>query len=116
MATRTTIRHRDESRLSAQAQVQARANGYCLLTYGDAYVGGKPHRLLLPSGRIWIVPVMFANASFGPVGQVGVVALDSKTLEVLDATPRSEVRAEGVRLAREKRDVLDSAFSRARTD
>ena len=40
--------------------------------------------------------------------------LDDVTLRVLDATAKGEVRVAGARLAREKRDVLDAAFHRAR--
>jgi hypothetical protein len=58
---------------------------------------------------------MFTSAGYGHVGEAGVIALDSATLEILDATPKDEVRAAGTRLAREKRDVLDAAFHRART-
>jgi hypothetical protein len=96
------------------AEVQARANAYCLTTYGDAYCGSTPRLLALPSGRLWVIPVMFTSAGYGHVGEVGVVALDGTTLALLDATPRHEVRAAGARLAREKRDVLEAAFHRAR--
>jgi hypothetical protein len=94
--------------------VQTAANGYCLTTYGAAYTGSTPRRLTLPSGAIWIVPVIFTSAGLGRVAEVGVVAVDPDTLNILDATPRSEVRAAGVRLAREKGDVLAAAFRRAR--
>jgi hypothetical protein len=58
---------------------------------------------------------MFTSVGYGHVGEVGLIALDGVTLELLDATPKSEVRAAGARLAREKRDVLAAAFRRART-
>jgi hypothetical protein len=70
--------------------------------------------LTLPAGPLWVIPVMFTSAGYGQVGEVGVVALDGTSLALLDATPRSEVRAAGAQLAREKRDVLDAAFHRAR--
>jgi hypothetical protein len=44
---------------------------------------------------------MFTSAGCGHVGEAGVVALDGTTPEILDATPKDEVRAAGVRLARE---------------
>lgn len=112
MSVRTAAKPRSKR---AEADVHARANAYCLTTYGDAYVGATPRRLSLPSGRIWVVPVMFTSAGYGPVGEVGVVALDGMTLAVLDATPKHEVRAAGARLARENRDALHAAFHRART-
>jgi hypothetical protein len=95
--------------------VQAAANGFCLRTYGDSFSGGTPCRLTLPSGPLWIVPVMFTSAGYGHVGEVGVVALDTGNLNVLDATSKDEVRAASVRLARERHHALDAAFRRART-
>ena len=103
-------------RASPDDGVRAAANVHCLCTYGDAYIGGTPRLLTLPSGRIWVAPVMFTSAGYGPVDEVGVVALDPKTLDILDATPAEEVRAAGARLAREKRQLLDAAFQRAKAD
>jgi hypothetical protein len=115
MEVRTASKRRTRPRPPARADVQARANAYCLTTYGDAYVGATPRPLALPSGCVWVVSVMFTSPGYGPVGEVGVIALDGATLAVLDATPKEEVRAAGVRLTREKRDALRAAFHRART-
>lgn len=99
---------------AAPGNVQAAANAHCLRTYGIAYTGGAPQRLTVRSNVVWVVPVLFTSAGYGMVGAVGVVAIDPNTLEVLDATPKAEVRSSGARLAREKRDELDAAFRRAR--
>lgn len=98
-----------------QARVQIAVNAYCLRTYGVGYTGGVPRRLTLPSGSVWIIPVVLTSAGYGHVGEVGMVAIDPATLDLLDATAKTEVRAAGARLAREKRDALDTAFRRART-
>jgi hypothetical protein len=112
---RTTARGTARHSAGARAKVQAAANGYCLCTYGAAYIGGTPRQLVLAAGPLWVVPVIFTSAGYGHVGEVGIVAVDAATLQVLDATPKHEVRAAGVKLARENRDVLDAAFRRART-
>ena len=93
MIVRTSAKRRVRPKPSAQADVQARVNAYCLCTNGDAYIGATPRRLALPSGRVWVVPVMFTSPGYGHVGEVGVLALDGVTLEILDATPKEEVRA-----------------------
>ena len=59
---------------------------------------------------MWIIPVLFTSPGYGVVGEVGVVAGDAATHEVVGATPREEVRAEVARLAGEKRDELEAAF------
>jgi hypothetical protein len=61
-----------------------------------------------------VIPVIFTSAGYGHVADVGLIALDGVSLQLLDATPKDEVRAAGARLAREKRDVLAAAFHRAR--
>jgi hypothetical protein len=96
------------------AAVQTAANEHCLLNYGTSYVGGVPYRLSLPSAELWIVPAVLTSPGYGKVGEVGMVAVDAVTKEVVAASPSDEVRAAGTRLAKEKRHELDAAFRRAR--
>jgi hypothetical protein len=63
---------------------------------------------------VWIVPALFTSPGYGVVGEVGLVAIDAATREVVGATPAEEVRAAGSRLAEAKRDELETAFRRAR--
>jgi hypothetical protein len=70
--------------------------------------------MALPAGQMWIVPVLLTSAGYGIVGDVGMIAVDAFTSEVVGATPRAEVLAAGARLAKEKRGDLDAAFHRAR--
>ena len=111
----TAAKGSSRNQIRLRNEIQSVSNGYCLRTYGDAYTGATPRSLSLPSGPIWVVPVMLTSPGYGQVGEVGVVAVDPRTLEVVDATSKSEVRAAGARLAREKRDDLHAAFRRART-
>src|SRR5262249_41110255 len=110
MSAAATARRSNRNQAKLRDEGHSISNGYCLRTYGDAYTGATPRALSLPSGPLWVVPVMFTSAGYGPVGEVGVVAIDPQTLQVLDATPKHEVRAAGARLAREKRDDLHAAF------
>jgi hypothetical protein len=103
-------------RMTALEAVQIAANSFCLKNYAVAYTGGTPRPLSLRDGvEIWIVPVVFTSPGFGNVGEVGVLAIDALTQEIIGATPREEVKKAGARLAKEKRDELDAAFRRART-
>jgi hypothetical protein len=83
--------------------------------YAVGYTGGVPRRLTLHGSDLWIVPVLFTSPGYGAVGEVGVLAIDAATHEVVGSTPPAEVRAAGARLAAEKRDDLHAAFHRART-
>jgi len=90
------------------------ANSHCLRSYGIRCSGGTPRHLPVRGTAVWIIPVLLTSPGYGVVGEVGVVAVDAATHEVVGATPREEVRAEVVRLAEEKRDELEAAFHQAR--
>ncbi len=94
--------------------VQIAANSYCLTHYGVRVSGGTPRRLALRNVEVWIVPAYLTSLGYGVVGEVGVLALDAVTREVIGATPRDEVQAAATRLKRAKRDELDAAFHRTR--
>lgn len=100
----------------AEEAAHIAANSYCLTHYGVRCSGGTPRRLSLRGAEeIWIVPIVFTSPGYGAVGDVGVVAVDGTTHDVLGATPREEVRAGVARLAKEKCDELAAAFRQART-
>jgi hypothetical protein len=94
--------------------VQIVANSYCLKHYGIGYSGGHPRRLSFRSGEVWIVPALLTSPGYGVVGEVGLVAIDRATQEVVAATPAKEVRAVGSSLTNAKRDELEAAFRQAR--
>jgi len=111
-----TTQSRRGAKAKSQDAVRIVANSYCLRNYAVGYTGGTPHRLCLrDETAVWIVPVLLTSSGYGVVGEVGVLAIDEATHEVVGATPRNDVKAAGARLAKEKRDVLDAAFRRART-
>lgn len=93
---------------------QIAAHEYCLRHYGTSYCGGTPRRLVLVQAEIWIVPVVLTSPGTGVVDDVGMVAVNAMSGEVVGATPRPDVRAAGSRLAQGRRDDLDAAFRRAR--
>ena len=101
---------RHPARLREAEAVQIAANSYCLSHYAVGYTGGNPRRLSLRGSDIWIVPVVFTSPGYGAVGEVGLLAIDAITQEVVGATPRAEVKTAGMRLAKEKHDDLHAAF------
>jgi len=92
---------------------QQAANSYCLRQYGIRCSGGIPRLLSLHGADVWIVPVIFTSLGYGPVAEVGLVAIDAVAHEVVGATPRQEVRAAVSRVAEEKKDALEAAFHQA---
>src|SRR5437870_2696707 len=92
----------------------AAANGYMLREYPLGVLGGAARRLALNGISVWIVPVFLTSPGYGPVGEVGVIAVDAGTRKIVGSTPRAEVIETGKRLCQEKRDDLQAAFLRAR--
>jgi hypothetical protein len=64
---------------------------------------------------MWIVPILLSSPGLGALGEVGMVAVSGLSGEVVGATPKSDVRSAGSRLAQERRHDVDAAFRRART-
>ncbi|MBI4601994.1 MAG: hypothetical protein HY721_08540 [Planctomycetes bacterium] len=90
------------------------ANKFILLHYPIGVTGAVPHLLSLPSGEVWIVPVVSTSPGYGVVGEVGIVAVDSRTGAVAGSTPRRELAEALKRLREEKHDAIEAAFLRAR--
>ena len=92
-------------------------NEYCLLHYGTSFSSGTPVRCSLssPQADLWVVPVMLTSPGYGWVGQVGTVALDAASGQVVGADPRPTVYAAARRLEEAKRDELEAAFLRAKS-
>jgi hypothetical protein len=98
---------------TAEAAVIA-ANEYMLLHYVIGLLGGTPYHLSLPTGELWIVPMVLTSPAYGAVGEVGAVAVDASTGDVVGGTPRPEVIAAIRRLREAKHDAIEAAFLRAR--
>jgi hypothetical protein len=109
-AAAETQRHK---RRGPQAILQS-ANGYIVRHYPFGCLGQNPQRL---AGAIdfWIVPVFLTSPGYGAVGEVGMVAVNAATHEIVGATERRDVNR-AIRLLKEsKRDELEASFHRART-
>jgi hypothetical protein len=104
---------RPTAAVTARAAV-IEANAYMLINYIIGLIGGTPYRLSLADRKLWIVPIMLTSPGYGHVGQIGVVAVDACTGEVVGGSPKDEVITEIRRLRREKNDELEAAFLRAR--
>ena len=90
------------------------ANGYIVKNFPIGCLGTKP-RHLLGESDFWIVPVFLTSPGYGAVGEVGLVAVDAVTHQVVGATTRQEVNRAIKSLKESKRDELEAAFHEART-
>ena len=98
-------------------EARVAVNEYCLLKYASNFSSGIPARLSLssPKAELWIVPVVLTSPGYGWVGEVGMVAVDACTGDVIGAEPRQKVFASARRLEEENRNALETAFLRAKS-
>ncbi len=105
---KATVRPRTAHR-EKEAALEA-ANGYIVRHYPFGCLGGTPQRLVGASGELWIIPVVLTSPGYGAVGEVGLIAVDAGTFEVVNGTQRQEVAQAIKRLKEAKRDELEAAF------
>jgi hypothetical protein len=90
------------------------ANGFIVQHFPFGCLGKDPQRLVGPE-ELWVVSVALTSPGYGEVGEVGMVAVDSRTLQVTAATDRQKVNRAVEQLKVSKHDELEAAFLRART-
>jgi hypothetical protein len=91
------------------------ANKFILFHYPTMFTGGLPHRLPLPAAEFWIVPVVLTHPDHGIVGEVGSVAVDLHTSEIVGRTPRAQAVAAGKHLREARGYAREPALLSART-
>jgi hypothetical protein len=96
-------------------QAMLSANKFILFHYPTMFTGGLPHRLALPTGDVWIVPLVLTHPDCGIIGEVGSIAVDFFTAEIVGNTARNEAVATGKRLREAKGPALETAFLSTRT-
>ena len=95
-------------------QAMIAASRYILFHYPTMFTGALPHRLTLKKLNVWAVPIVLTHPDYGNIGEVGVVAINAATGEVLGATSRNDVVAAGKKLREAKPHDLEAAFLSAR--
>jgi hypothetical protein len=108
------VRRPSRAKKDEPDNVQAAANSYCIRRFALGFSGGTPRRLCLKGVDLWIVPVLYNSPGYGVVGEVGMLAIDVRSGEVVGTTPRDEVKSAAARLAQENRDAIAAAFLKAR--
>jgi len=84
-------------RLGANEAVVA-ANAYALFHYPTMFTGAGAYRLVVADRDLWVVPIVLTHPDHGILGNVGLVAVDACSGQVVGGTPRAEVVAAGRRV------------------
>jgi hypothetical protein len=104
---------RGTPRISAR-QAMVAANRHLLFHYPTMFTGATPRRLRLPNLDLWVVPIVLTHPVKGVVGQVGLVAVDASSGEVMGSTPRPEAVASAKKIRGAKGYELETAILRPR--
>ena len=73
-------------------QAQSAATGFLLDHVGNQLLAGQPHLMLSPTRATWIVPIHLTYLHTGPLGSVGVIAVDDETGLVVAWTPIDQIK------------------------
>jgi len=89
---------------------QSAATGFLLDHVGNQLIAGQPHLMISPTRATWIVPIHLAYLYTGPIGSVGVVAIDDETGLVVAWTPLDQIKAASRALRAAKEPSLTQKF------
>lgn len=90
------------------------ANRFLLENLPDRFCAGTPRILQFPLRSVWIVPVVLSYPRIGPVGQTGIIAVDTETGAVVGWTPLDEMKEVAEAVHDEKKVEIEAAFLQAR--
>ena len=96
-------------RTSAE-EAQSAATEFLLDHVGNQLLAGQPHLMLSSTEATWVVPVHLAYLHTGPIGSVGVVAIDDETGLVVAWTPIDQMKAASRTLRESKEPYLTQQF------
>ena len=91
-------------------QAQSAATGFLLDHVGNQLLAGQPHLMLSPTRATWIVPIHLAYLHTGPLGSVGVVAVDDETGLFVAWTPIEQIKSASRALRAAKEPTLSQQF------
>lgn len=89
------------------------ANRFILENLPDRFCAGAPRFLQFPLRTFWAVPVVLSYPRIGPVGQTGILAVDTETGAVVGWTPLDEIKEIGKTIYDERKADIEAAFLQA---
>ncbi len=96
--------------------VESAATEFLLDHVGNQLLAGQPHLMVSSTEATWVVPVHLVYLHTGPIGSVGVVAIDDETGLVVAWTPIDQMKAASRTLRERKEPLLSRQFQSFMTD
>jgi hypothetical protein len=87
------------------------ANKFVLENMRDRFSAGTPKKVIFPTRDVWVVSVVLTYPKKGIVGEVGAIAVDSETGEIVGWTPIEEMEAMAKEIYEGQRKEIEIAFS-----
>jgi len=86
------------------------ANKFVLENMRDRFSAGTPKKVMFPTREVWIVSVVLAYPKKGIIGEVGAIAVDGETGEIVGWTPIEEMEEMAKDLYEGRKKELEIAF------
>ena len=93
---------------------QRLTNRFILENLPDRFCAGTPRFLQFPLRSVWIVPILLSYPRIGPIGQVGIAAVDTETGSVVGWTPLEQVKKTAEAIYESKKADIEATFSETR--
>ena len=91
-------------------EARASATDFLLDHVGNQLVVGQPQSMVSAVKAVWIVPVLLAYLPTGVLGEVGVVAVDDETGQVIAWTPIAQMKTASRQLRTQHEPQLTEQF------
>jgi hypothetical protein len=87
------------------------ANKFILENMRDRFSAGSLKRVMFPTREIWIVSVVLTYPKKGIIGELGAIAVDGETGEIVGWTPIEEMETVAKDLYEGKKSEIEIAIS-----
>jgi hypothetical protein len=91
-------------------EAQSAATEFLLDHVGNQLLTGQPQLMVSSTEATWVVPIHLAYLHTGPIGSVGVVAVDDETGLVVAWTPIDQMKMASRMLRERKEPYLTQQF------
>lgn len=86
-------------------------NKFILENMRDRFSAGSLKRVIFPTREVWIVSVVLTYPKKGIIGEVGAIAVDGETGEIVGWTPIEEMETVAKDLYEGKKSEIEIAIS-----
>lgn len=91
-------------------QARNAAPDFLLDHLGNQITAGAPYLMIAAIRALWIVPVQLGYIHTGPIGTVGVIAVDDETAQVVGWTPIPQMKTASEELRSSREPELSESF------